>query len=129
MRRSMMTRAFTVLAVSAAALVGAPAVAAAQEPAPAAIAGAAGAVITAPAAAPAAARLGPIDAPAGIVRTQDSASELALQSPGRNNRNVVWMIVGGGMLVGGTLIGDDVGTIVSVTGLVIGLVGLYRYLR
>jgi hypothetical protein len=52
-----------------------------------------------------------------------------IQDPGRDNRNVVWMIIGGGMLVGGAIIGDDVGTIVSVTGLVIGLVGLYRYLR
>lgn len=33
------------------------------------------------------------------------------------------------MLVGGSIIGGDVGTIISVTGLVIGLVGLFRFLQ
>jgi hypothetical protein len=52
----------------------------------------------------------------------------AMQGP-RQRRNVRWMIVGGAMLVGGAIVGGDVGTIVSVGGLVIGGVGLYRYLQ
>ena len=74
--------------------------------------------------------VGPVNAPAGIVRAEAADAEaLYLQNSGSGNRNVIWMIVGGGLLVGGAIIGDDVGTILSVTGLVIGLVGLYRYMR
>jgi hypothetical protein len=129
MKGSIIARAVSLVALSAAALLGAPLTASAQEPAPSAVVAPAGPVVSAPIAPTTAPRLGPIDAPAGIVRTSAETSDLALQSPGPNNRNVLWMIVGGGMMLGGTLIGDDVGTVVSVTGLVIGLVGLYRYLR
>lgn len=73
--------------------------------------------------------IGPVIAPVGVVRAESDARTVHIQNDGPNNRNVIWMIVGGGMLVGGSIIGDDVGTIISVTGLVIGLVGLYRFLR
>lgn len=126
MNRFTLVRTFALAAVSAAALLVTPLAAAAQDPATSAIVAPAPIVNAPPAAAP---RLGPVDAPAGIVRAEAGASELAIQSAGRDNRNIVWMIIGGGMMLGGSLIGDDVGTIVSVTGLVIGLVGLYRYLR
>lgn len=120
-------------AVSAAALFVTPVASAAQEPAATAlvapVAAPVGPIVVAPMTATAP-RLGSlVEAPVGIVRA-DAASDLqSLQSSGRDNRNVVWMIVGGSMMLAGGLIGDDVGTIVSVTGLVIGLVGLYRYLR
>ncbi len=45
------------------------------------------------------------------------------------DRDLRWMLVGGGLVIGGAIIGDDVGTIVSLSGLVIGGIGLYRYLR
>jgi hypothetical protein len=38
------------------------------------------------------------------------------------------MIVGGAALVGGLIIGDDAGTVIAVSGLVIGLLGLWTYL-
>jgi hypothetical protein len=37
-------------------------------------------------------------------------------------------IVGGAALVGGLLIGDDAGTVIAVTGLVVGLLGLWTWL-
>ncbi len=75
--------------------------------------------------------IGPVIAPVGVVRAdaESDSRTLHIQNAGPNNRNVIWMIVGGGMLVGGSIIGDDVGTIISVTGLVIGLVGLFRFLQ
>ncbi len=47
----------------------------------------------------------------------------------RQSENVAMMIVGGAGLVVGSLIDGDTGTIVMVAGGVIGLVGLFRYLR
>lgn len=44
-------------------------------------------------------------------------------------RPVALMLVGFGALVAGAIIGDDVGTIFMVGGAIIGLVGLYEYLR
>jgi hypothetical protein len=66
----------------------------------------------------------------GVIDTREPGAPLlhSLQG-GRTDRNVRWMIVGGGLLLGGAIIGDDVGTIVSVTGLVIGGIGLYRFLQ
>ncbi len=44
-------------------------------------------------------------------------------------RSRMLMIVGGAALVGGAIIGDDVGTIVMLGGLGVGLYGLYLYLQ
>ena len=44
-------------------------------------------------------------------------------------RPVALMLVGFGALLAGAIIGDDVGTIFMVGGALIGLVGLYEYLR
>jgi hypothetical protein len=129
MNRITIVRTIALAAVSAAALLVTPLAVAAQESATSAIVAPAAPLVSAPTSPAAAPRLGPVDAPAGIARAEAGTPQLSLQSSGRDNRNVVWMIVGGGMMLGGSLIGDDVGTIVSVTGLVIGLVGLYRYLR
>lgn len=73
--------------------------------------------------------VGPVATPVGIVRAEAAPEAVHLQNAGPNNRNVVWMVVGAGMLVGGSIIGDDVGSLVSVAGLVIGLVGLVRFLQ
>jgi hypothetical protein len=45
------------------------------------------------------------------------------------NQSRAMMIVGGVALVVGAIIGGDPGTIVMVGGAVVGLVGLYDYLR
>jgi hypothetical protein len=130
MNRLMIVRTYALAAVSAAALVVTPLAAEAQARAASATVPSAGPLVVAPMAASAPRpRFGPVVAPAGVVRAEAATTVVHLQNPGRSNRNVVWMIVGGGMLVGGTIIGDDVGTIISVTGLVIGLVGLFRYLQ
>jgi hypothetical protein len=39
------------------------------------------------------------------------------------------MAVGGAALVIGALVGDDAGTVIAIGGGVIGLVGLYRFVR
>ena len=44
-------------------------------------------------------------------------------------RNIALMAVGGGAIVAGALMDDDIGTIFIVTGAVIALYGLYNYLR
>ena len=52
--------------------------------------------------------------------------------PGRDVRagpNVALMVVGGAALVTGLVIGGDGGLIIATGGAVVGLVGLYRYMR
>ena len=131
MIRPMLVRICALAAVSAAALFVTPLAAASQEPAATALVAPApvGPLVVAPMTATTPRLSSFADAPVGIARAESASDLQLLQSSGLDNRNVVWMIIGGGMMLGGSLIGDDVGTIVSVTGLVIGLVGLYRYLR
>ena len=71
---------------------------------------------------------GPRDVQAGIAR-RTAAPMLQPMQQGATSRNVAWMIVGGATLVVGSVIGGDAGTIMMVTGGVIGLVGLMRYLQ
>jgi len=81
----------------------------------------------------AASSAGPRIAPAGFTR------HVAASSPGParpiehsnsgDNRNVAMMCVGAAAIGLGLIIGGEGGTIVAVTGGVVGLVGLYRYLR
>lgn len=47
----------------------------------------------------------------------------------RQGRPIALMVVGLGALLAGAIIGGDAGTIVMVGGAVIGLLGLYEYLR
>ena len=47
----------------------------------------------------------------------------------RESESVAMMIVGGAALVVGSVVDGDAGTLIMVGGGVIGLVGLYRYLR
>ena len=47
----------------------------------------------------------------------------------RAGPNIAMMAVGGAALVVGLIIGGDGGMVIAATGGVIGLVGLYRYLR
>jgi hypothetical protein len=50
------------------------------------------------------------------------------QRAGRGN-SVALMIVGGAALVTGLIIGDDAGALLAVGGAVVGLYGLYQYVR
>ncbi|MCG6954943.1 MAG: hypothetical protein LJF04_03050 [Gemmatimonadetes bacterium] len=67
-------------------------------------------------------RVTPVTAPAA------SAAMVPMPAGGQSE-NVALMIVGGAALVVGSVIHGDTGTIVMVSGGVIGLIGLYRYLR
>jgi hypothetical protein len=62
----------------------------------------------------------PLPAPAAIA---------PLPAQGGQSANVALMVVGGAALVIGSVIHGDTGTIVMVGGGVIGLIGLFRYLR
>jgi len=39
------------------------------------------------------------------------------------------MVVGGAAVLTGVIIGDDVGTVIAVGGALVGLYGLYEYLK
>jgi hypothetical protein len=54
---------------------------------------------------------------------------VAVQDRARGNTHVAMMGVGAAAVVVGLIIGGDNGTIIATVGGVIGLVGLYRYLR
>jgi len=68
----------------------------------------------------------------GIVGVH-AAAESSLSRPvvavQRVNRNPALMIVGGVAIVIGGIIGDDAGTIIMVGGAVVGLIGLWNFLR
>jgi hypothetical protein len=51
------------------------------------------------------------------------------QNPALRRRGVPQMIIGGVAILGGAIIGDDVGTIISLAGLGYGIYGLYLYLN
>lgn len=72
---------------------------------------------------------GPVATSVGISRTAVTPGiENAIQNnPSR--RDVAWMVLGGATLIVGSIVGGDGGTILMVTGAVIGLVGLWRYLQ
>ncbi len=81
----------------------------------------------------AASAAGPRIAPAGFTR-HVAASLAGPARPSQDSRdgddtNVVMMGVGAAAVGLGLIIGGEGGTIVAVTGGVMGLVGLYRYLR
>ena len=54
---------------------------------------------------------------------------VAFQDRPRAGTNIAMMAVGGAALVVGTIMGGDSGIIIATTGGVIGLVGLFRWLR
>ncbi|MCG6989475.1 MAG: hypothetical protein LJF06_15030 [Gemmatimonadetes bacterium] len=61
--------------------------------------------------------------------TVPAAAIAPLPAEGAQSANVALMIVGGAALVVGSVVHGDTGTIIMVGGGVIGLIGLYRYLR
>jgi hypothetical protein len=54
---------------------------------------------------------------------------VAWEGQARESENVAMMIVGGAALVVGSVVDGDAGTLIMVGGGVVGLIGLYRYLR
>ena len=92
----------------------------------------------APAPAPAASASG-VDAPVGpriessSVAFQPAALPESDIQRGASSQNLgqarAMMIVGGAAVVVGLVIGDDVGTLIAVSGAVVGLYGLYQYLK
>lgn len=79
-----------------------------------------------PAAGPRVVRAGintPVAIRSGVASPQGSEDNVAV------GRNVAMMGVGVAAIVVGSLIGGDGGTIIAIGGGVIGLIGLYRYLR
>jgi hypothetical protein len=78
-------------------------------------------------------KVGPRVIRAGVTAPAVLRSDLAAPQGRDDNigagRNVAMMGVGVAAIVVGSLIGGDGGTIIAITGGVIGLVGLFRYLR
>jgi hypothetical protein len=67
---------------------------------------------------------------AGIrVDARATAQPAPAAAVARVGRNPAMMIVGGAALIVGAVIGGDAGTIVMVGGALVGLVGLWNYLR
>ena len=70
------------------------------------------------------------DASVGVRQHESNGrSPVALPKPARTSNSVALMIVGGAMLVAGAIIGDTGGTLIMVGGVVVGAIGLYRYLQ
>jgi hypothetical protein len=42
---------------------------------------------------------------------------------------IAMMVVGGAALLAGLIVGGDAGTVIAVAGVIVGLYGLYQYLR
>lgn len=76
---------------------------------------------------------GPRMQPVALLRTSvvDSVAPLPLpRDPGENvGQNLAMMGVGAAGLAAGLLIGGDGGNAIAIVGAVVGLLGLYRYMR
>ena len=62
-------------------------------------------------------------------RSQALDPSAALAAPPTRDQSRAMMIVGGGALLVGAIIGGDPGTVIMVSGVVVGLIGLYNYLQ
>ena len=71
---------------------------------------------------------GPRVEPSRFARPAAAAPASPMQFRG-DRRDVAWMVVGGATLVVGSMVGGDAGTIMMVTGGMIGLMGLFRYMQ
>lgn len=72
---------------------------------------------------------GPRITQSGVVRVNASTAPVAPPQFRSDRRDVAWMVVGGAALVVGSMVGGDAGTIIMITGGVIGLMGLFRYMQ
>jgi len=69
------------------------------------------------------------DAAVGIRATATAFVPVPAPEPDRVGRSPAMMIVGGAALLVGAVVGGKSGTIIMITGGVIGLVGLWNYLK
>jgi hypothetical protein len=85
--------------------------------------------VTTPAA-PAATSFGPVNTPTGIARADAvrSAEPLNFHRQ-RLNRDERWMVVGGALLVVGSVMDGEAGEILVISGAIIGIIGLVRYIE
>lgn len=67
----------------------------------------------------------------GYSSVADASTEMTWneQKRAKGGTGPVLAIVGGAALIGGLLIGDDAGTAIAVGGLIMGLIGLYLWLK
>ncbi len=72
---------------------------------------------------------GPVVVQSGVTRAVAAPGANVVLQNTASRRDVSWMIVGGAALVIGSMVGGDGGTIIMITGGVIGLLGLWRYLQ
>ena len=108
---------FRILALVLAALVGMPAVSAAQQTNPAHTASAAGPRIELTA-----------TAVRQVTQSADTASVVLAQKK-NVGKPVALMVVGGAAIILGIVVGGDVGTLFEIGGAIAVLVGLYQYLQ
>lgn len=66
---------------------------------------------------------------ANSLERRDAVPLAAAQGRPRLGQSKALMIVGGAALVAGLIIGDDAGTVLAVGGAVVGLYGLYLFVR
>jgi hypothetical protein len=74
---------------------------------------------------------GPRISPSGITKPKAADTrELSLRQESMGNgRNVAMMLVGVAGIVVGSIVGGDGGNIIAISGGVIGLIGLFRYVQ
>jgi hypothetical protein len=67
----------------------------------------------------------------GYSSATEAPTEMTWDSRASSNKNTgrVLAIVGGAAVIGGLLIDDDAGTAIAVGGLIMGLIGLYLWLK
>ena len=78
------------------------------------------------------ARVGPTVDAARVAASEPRSHELTITTaaPRRGlGQPIALMVVGGAALLTGLIIGDDAGTIIAVSGALVGLYGLYEYLQ
>lgn len=66
---------------------------------------------------------------APTIESRTSLEAALKQDEPRMGRNVALMIVGGAALITGLIIGDDAGAVIAVSGAIIGLYGLYNFVK
>jgi hypothetical protein len=80
-------------------------------------------------------RVAPVGPRAEAARFGVAPAEVAAEEPAAAQQRrhmgepMAMMVVGGAALIAGLIIGGDAGTVLAVGGAIIGLYGLYQYLR
>lgn len=73
--------------------------------------------------------VGPRIRSVGITRAELAPGLPSVTQGSPARRDFAWMVLGGATVIVGSIVGGDGGTIIMVTGGVIGLIGLWRYLQ